>query len=187
MHWHSLRLSDGNFLLCECDLHQLTHCWGFSWAKRFGGQNSQCKNTNWIEICTNKYSSLHDLYILTLTGTNGSIQKGSSAKFPTAQCASWWRSHSQRRKFPSESRKLRQCMHNYHRQDLDTIIFPSFFSSSFGPGLALLLPPHSVWFCLILFHFQILDNKVTFILSAQMMSVIEFHHKRNHWLFLTSI
>ena len=65
--------------------------------------------------------------------------------------------------------------------------FLLFFSSSFGPGLALLLPPHSVWFCLILFHFQILDNKVTFILSAQMMSVIEFHHKRNHWLFLTSI
>ena len=58
-------------------------------------------------------------------------------------------------------------MHNYHRQDLDTIIFPSFFSSSFGPGLALLLPPHSVWFCLITFNFQILCTKVTFICPSE--------------------
>ena len=34
--------------------------------------------------------------------------------------------------------------------------------SSFGPDLALLLPSHSVWFCLSLFHFQILGTKMTF-------------------------
>ena len=42
------------------------------------------------------------------------------------------RSHSQKRKFPSQSRKLRQCMRNYQRQNLDTIIFPAFFPGYYG-------------------------------------------------------
>ena len=65
-----------------CNFTKVSYCWGFSWAKRFGGQNRRCKNTNWIVICTNKHSSLHDLYIRTLAGTNGSIQKGSPRNSP---------------------------------------------------------------------------------------------------------
>ena len=46
-----------------CNFTKVSYCWGFSWAKRFGGQNRRCKNTNWIVSCTNKHNSLHDLYI----------------------------------------------------------------------------------------------------------------------------
>ena len=49
---------------------------------RFLGESSARKKTFWDYLTFNKHISLYDLYILTLAGTNGSIQKGSPRNSP---------------------------------------------------------------------------------------------------------
>ena len=165
--------------------------------------------------CTTKDSSPYDLYLRTLAGTNGSIQKGSPRNSPLHSVrAGEDHIHKGENFHPRVVNCVSACT-----TITDKILTLSFFLLFFPAVLVLVLHcfyHHTVfdfdWFYFIFgilgtwrwptvalwvkfydlfdfewsyFIFEIWAPK--WHLSAQVMSWIEFQLEGNHWLFLTSI